>query len=74
MAQVTDNQLRTLNHINYFSTNIGTATQYDAYPALTDTNATIATRARAYLAVNCAQCHRPGRPYAGQHGFPFRYC
>jgi uncharacterized repeat protein (TIGR03806 family) len=59
---VTDNQLRTLNHINYFSTNIGAATQYDAYPALTDTNATVASRARAYLAVNCAQCHRPGGP------------
>ena len=59
---VTDNQLRTLNHINYFSTNIGAATQYDAYPALTDTNAPIATRARAYLAVNCAQCHRPSGP------------
>jgi uncharacterized repeat protein (TIGR03806 family) len=57
---VTDNQLRTLNHISYFSTNIGAATQYDAYPALDDTNATVATRARAYLAVNCSQCHRPG--------------
>ena len=30
---VTDNQLRTLNHINYFSTDIGAATQYEAYPA-----------------------------------------
>ncbi len=56
---VTDNQLRTLNHISYFSTDIGTATQYSAYPALDDTNATIETRARTYLAVNCAQCHRP---------------
>ncbi|HTK98213.1 MAG TPA: PQQ-dependent sugar dehydrogenase [Pseudomonadales bacterium] len=57
---VTDNQLRTLNHIDYFSTDIGAATQYAAYPALDDTNASIATRARAYLAVNCSQCHRPG--------------
>ena len=56
---VTDNQLRTLNHINYFSTNIGAPTQYEAYPALDDTNASIATRARAYLAVNCSQCHQP---------------
>ena len=58
----TDNQLRTLNHISYFSTDIGAATQYQAYPALTDTNASTAARARAYLAVNCAQCHRPGGP------------
>lgn len=59
---VTDNQLRTLNHISYFSTNIGAATQYQAYPALSDTNVSIATRARTYLAVNCSQCHRPGGP------------
>src|SRR5262249_18402034 len=59
---VIDNQLRTLNHIGYFSTNIGAAAQYGVYPSLTDTNAAVATRARAYLAVNCAQCHRPGGP------------
>jgi uncharacterized repeat protein (TIGR03806 family) len=59
---VTDNQLRTLNHINYFSTNIGAATQYQAYPAIDDTNATVAVRARAYLAVNCSQCHQPSGP------------
>ena len=59
---VTDNQLRTLNHINYFSTNIGAATQYGVYPALNDTNASIASRARTYLAVNCSQCHQPGGP------------
>jgi mono/diheme cytochrome c family protein len=57
---VTDNQLRTLNHINYFSANIGASTQYQAYPPMDDTNATVATRARAYLAVNCSQCHRTG--------------
>jgi uncharacterized repeat protein (TIGR03806 family) len=61
-GQVIDNQLRTLNHINYFSTDIGAATQYGAYPAIDDTNAPVATRARAYLAVNCAQCHRPSGP------------
>jgi len=59
---VTDNQLRALNHINYFSTNIGAATQYGVYPALDDTNTSIASRARTYLAVNCAQCHQPGGP------------
>ena len=61
-GSVTDNQLRTLNHINYFSTDIGVATQYQAYPAIDDTNATVAVRARAYLAVNCSQCHQPSGP------------
>jgi uncharacterized repeat protein (TIGR03806 family) len=59
---VTDNELRTLDHIGYFSSSIGTASQYGAYPAIDDTSFSVATRARAYLAVNCAQCHRPGGP------------
>lgn len=64
---VTDNQLRTLDHINYFTSSIfnsnnPAASSYDAYPAIDDTNFPVATRARAYLAVNCAQCHRPGGP------------
>jgi uncharacterized repeat protein (TIGR03806 family) len=61
-GSVTDNQLRSLNHISYFTTDIGAATQYGAYAAIDDTNASVASRARAYLAVNCAQCHRPGGP------------
>jgi uncharacterized repeat protein (TIGR03806 family) len=59
---VTDNELRTLNHIGYFTSSINTASSYDAYPAIDDANFPVATRARAYLAVNCAQCHRPGGP------------
>ncbi|HEY6598767.1 MAG TPA: hypothetical protein VIZ30_05625, partial [Pseudomonadales bacterium] len=59
---VTDNQLRTLSHINYFGTDITPTSQYGAYPALDNENFSIALRARAYLAVNCAQCHRPGGP------------
>jgi hypothetical protein len=61
-GSVADNQLRSLNDINFFTTDIGAPTQYGAYPALDDTNASVARRARAYLAVNCAQCHRPGGP------------
>ena len=56
---VTDNQLHTLNHIDYFTSDIGAASQYGAYPALGDAGAPLATRARAYLATNCAGCHRP---------------
>jgi len=59
---VTDNQLHTLDHIDYFDAAIGSPSQYGAYPALDDAGAPVATRARAYLAVNCAQCHRPGGP------------
>lgn len=56
---VTDNQLHTLNHIDYFTNDIGAASQDGADHALGDAGAPVATRARAYLATNCAQCHRP---------------
>ncbi|MCZ6853453.1 MAG: PQQ-dependent sugar dehydrogenase [Gammaproteobacteria bacterium] len=58
----TDNQLRSWNNIGYFTTDIGDATQYDAFAALDDTSADVSQRARTYLDVNCAQCHRPGGP------------
>ena len=59
---VTDNQLRSFNNINLFTTDIGAATQYQAFATLTDAGADIASRSRAYLDVNCAQCHQPGGP------------
>ena len=58
-SSATDNQLRTLNHISLFNSDIGDATQYAATPAI-DSSASIAQRARAYLDVNCAVCHQPG--------------
>ena len=58
----TDNQLRTLSHIGYFGSDITPASQYGAYPAIDASGVSAAVRARAYLAVNCAQCHRPGGP------------
>ncbi len=58
----TDNQLRSWNNIDLFSTDIGDAGAYAALPALDDTATAVAERARAYLAVNCAQCHQPGGP------------
>ena len=57
-----DSQLRTYNHIQLFTSDIGSATQYEAFPDIADDTVPIATRARAYLDVNCAQCHRPGGP------------
>lgn len=54
------NQLEDWNARQIFSTDIGSASQYQAYPALLDTLANVHDRARAYLAVNCAMCHQPG--------------
>jgi uncharacterized repeat protein (TIGR03806 family) len=59
---VTDNQLRTWNHIGMFSTTLD-ETLIPSYPALvnvSDTTATLDNRVRSYMDANCAQCHRPG--------------
>jgi uncharacterized repeat protein (TIGR03806 family) len=58
----TDNQLRSMNHIALFSVDIGAASQYGVYPDPFDDLVDIDRRARSYLAVNCAPCHRPGGP------------
>lgn len=57
-----DNQLHTWNHIALFDRDIGAAAQYGALPALADSDAPIADRARAWLDVNCSQCHQPDGP------------
>jgi uncharacterized repeat protein (TIGR03806 family) len=54
-----DNQLRSWNHIGLFTTDIGTAGQYGAFADPADPAASLAARARSWLAANCAQCHRP---------------
>lgn len=59
---VTDNQLRSLNNIQLFTTAIGAATQYDTSAALNNNAVSIAQRARDYLDTNCSQCHQPGGP------------
>ena len=57
-----DNQLRSWNHVELFSTDIGSADDYERYPAVDDAGALLNDRARAYLDVNCAHCHQPGGP------------
>ena len=60
-GDVEDNQLRTLNHIGLFATDIGG--QYEDYlklPGPFDASLPLEERARSYLDANCAQCHRPG--------------
>ncbi|MCC5874370.1 MAG: hypothetical protein JJU22_18385 [Gammaproteobacteria bacterium] len=55
----TDNQLRTYDHIELFTTGIGDVGQYAAFPRLDDASQPLEEQARTYLDVNCAQCHRP---------------
>jgi uncharacterized repeat protein (TIGR03806 family) len=57
-----DNQLRAWNHIGLFTSNIGSASQYEAMPDPMDESIPLADRARAYLAANCANCHLPAGP------------
>ena len=58
---ISDNQLRSYNHIRLFTTDIGE--DYSSFPKLVnpqDSTAGIENRARAYLDANCANCHLPG--------------
>jgi uncharacterized repeat protein (TIGR03806 family) len=68
---IVDQQLRTLNHIRMFTTDIGE--DYAGFPDLAnpaDEGRTAAERARSYLDANCSQCHRPGG--TGRSGFDLR--
>ncbi len=58
----TDNQLRTWNHLGLFTTPLLSAASYPAFVDPHDSAAALDDRARAWLDVNCAQCHRPGGP------------
>ncbi len=58
--RMTDNQLRAWNHIGLFATALDTPQSYEALVDPTDASRRIDKRARAYLATNCAPCHRPG--------------
>ncbi|NKB71824.1 MAG: hypothetical protein GKR89_32510 [Candidatus Latescibacteria bacterium] len=60
---VADNQLRSYNHIGLFTDDIGEDTAVlPRLPGPFAREADLAQRARAYLAANCSQCHRPGGP------------
>jgi uncharacterized repeat protein (TIGR03806 family) len=61
-SAVTDNELRTLNHLHLLQPAV-TDQELATLPTLaasTDGSRSIEDRARSYLDANCAHCHRPG--------------
>jgi uncharacterized repeat protein (TIGR03806 family) len=59
---ITDNELRTWNHIGIFNRTIP-SDELDGLPALAaldDTRRSLEDRARSYLDANCSHCHHPG--------------
>lgn len=63
---VRDNQLRALNHIGIFDSNLTDAaiTGYPASSNIADPELPLEDRVRSYLDSNCSGCHRPGGVYA----------
>jgi uncharacterized repeat protein (TIGR03806 family) len=59
---VTDNELRTWNHLGLFAPTIK-ADELSSFPTLAasdDATHSLEDRARSYLDANCSHCHRPG--------------
>ncbi len=69
---IIDNQLRAWNHVALFTTDIGASASLEAWPDPQGTAGTSTTRARAYLATNCAQCHRANGTAPGNLDFRWR--
>ena len=59
---VTDNELRTWNHIGLFEPGFDESRLGDFHKLAraTDTTRSLEDRARSFLDANCAHCHRPG--------------
>jgi uncharacterized repeat protein (TIGR03806 family) len=61
-SEVTDNELRSWNHIGLFEPAISAAElgHLPAMAASDDTSRSLEDRARSYLDANCSHCHHPG--------------
>lgn len=59
---VTDNELRTWNHLGLFAPEVKDAdlANLPTLAATDDAGRSLQDRARSYLDANCSQCHRPG--------------
>lgn len=68
------NQLEQLARDGLFDRDIGSASAYEAYAAISDPTQPVANKVKAYLDVNCAHCHNPS-PFAMCEftGIDFRY-
>ncbi|MGE4181015.1 MAG: PQQ-dependent sugar dehydrogenase, partial [Limisphaerales bacterium] len=58
-------QIGELIEAGYFHNPPNHPTAYRRHPALNDESVSLEARARSYLAVNCAPCHRPGGTVGG---------
>lgn len=69
---VTDNQLRTWNHLGLFSPGFSDLelASFDTLAAMGDGTRSLEARARSYLDANCSHCHQPGGTVAN---FDARY-
>ena len=69
---VTDNELRTWNHLGLFEPSFTDAdlVTFDKLAATADLSRSLEDRARSYLDANCSHCHRPGGTVAN---FDARY-
>jgi len=69
---VSDNELRTWNHLGLFAPGFKDADlpSFAALAPADDTSRPLEDRARSYLDANCSQCHRPGGTVAN---FDARY-
>jgi uncharacterized repeat protein (TIGR03806 family) len=70
--QLTDDELRTWNHLGLFKPGFEEAdlAKFAKLAAIDDTTRSVEDRARSYFDANCSQCHRPGGTVAN---FDARY-
>ncbi len=71
-GDITDNQLRSLNHIEMFHEPLSkTPDEYLKYYSLDNQSASLYERSNSYMAANCAFCHQPNGP--GNAGIDLRF-